>query len=249
MNFTDPAPIWHEVECGSYQADLALWEELVDEGAEVVDLGCGTGRVATRLARGGRKVTAVDQDPQVLDVLEQRVEERGLAIECVCEDVRELNLGRRFDAVLAPMQLVQLMRGEDERRAMLTRAVRHIRPGGLFAASLMNLEGEPLGEEYGPPAPDMREVDGWVYSSQSVAVLPIDRGRAIAIDRVRTAVAPDGGQRKSLSRVRLELVTPDALEREMVAAGLALRDRRVIPPTEEHVGSIVVIGTAPEATR
>jgi SAM-dependent methyltransferase len=249
MNFTDPAPIWHEVECGSYQADLGLWEELVEEDAEVVDLGCGTGRVATRLARGGRRVTAVDQDPQVLEVLERRVAERGLAVECVCKDVRELNLGRQFDAVLAPMQLVQLMRGEDERRAMLTRVVRHIRPSGLFAASLMDLEGEPLGEEYGPPPPDMREVDGWVYSSQSVAVLPIDRGRAIAIDRVRTAVAPDGEQRKSLSRVRLELVPPDVLEREMQAAGLVLRGRRVIPPTEEHVGSIVVIGAAPEATR
>jgi SAM-dependent methyltransferase len=248
MNLIDPASIWHEVECGYYKADLELWEELVDEGAEVVDLGCGTGRVAKRLARRVRKVTAVDQDPQVLEVLERHIAERGLAIECVCEDVRELNLGRQFDAVLAPMQLVQLMRGEEERRAMLTRAVRHLRPGGLFAASLMDLEGEPLGEEYGPPPPDMREVDGWVYSSQSVAVLPIERGRAIAIDRVRTAVAPDGAQRKSLSRVRLELVAPEALEREMQAAGLVLRDRRIIPPTEEHVGSIVVIGAAPEST-
>jgi SAM-dependent methyltransferase len=239
--------IWHEVECGSYDADLGLWEELVDEGAEVVDLGCGTGRVAMHLARRGRKVTAVDQDPRVLEVLERRAAERRLAIECVCEDARRLNLRRQFDAVIAPMQLVQLMRGERERAAMLTRAVRHIRPGGLFAVTLMNLEGELLGDEYGPPPPDMREIDGWVYSSLSAAVLSIDSGRSIVIDRIRTAVAPSGKQRKSMSRVRLEVIAPETLEHEMEAAGLVLQDQRIIPPTDEHVGSFVVLGTAPEA--
>jgi SAM-dependent methyltransferase len=249
MSFLDPAPIWHEVECAYYEADLELWDELLDDGAELVDLGCGTGRVAMYLARRGRKVTAVDQDARILGVLEERVAARGLAVECVCADVREVNLGRQFDAVIAPMQLVQLMRGAAERQAMLTRAARHMRPGGLFAATLMNLEGEVLNEEYGPPPPDMREIDGWVYSSQSVAVFHIDHGRAIAIDRIRTAVAPDGEQRKSMARVRLELVSPEALEREIEAAGLVVQDRHTIPPTDEHVGSIVVTATAPEASR
>jgi tRNA G46 methylase TrmB len=46
--------IWHDVECGSYQADLPLWEELAQraQGA-VLELGCGTGRVALHLARRG----------------------------------------------------------------------------------------------------------------------------------------------------------------------------------------------------
>ena len=45
-----------------------------------------------------------------------------------------------------------------------------------------------MGDEYGPPPPDMREVDGWVYSSQPVAVRPLDGGTAISLDRVRTIV-------------------------------------------------------------
>ena len=241
------AAIWHDLECGSYAVDLQLWEELTDEGAAVLDLGAGTGRVSMHLARRGRNVTAVDWDPVLLEVLELRAAEAGLDIPAVCEDVREFNIDRQFDVVLAPMQLVQLLRGAQEQAAMVKRAVRHLRPGGVFAAALMNLEGEVVGDEYTPPTPDIREVDSWVYSSQPVAILPVRGGEAIVLDRVRTAVSPKGEQTSSISRVRLELVAPAALEGEMEKAGLVTQERRVIPPTDEHVGSIVVVGTAPGA--
>jgi SAM-dependent methyltransferase len=196
------------------------------------------------LARRGRKVTAVEWEAMLVGVLEERAAERGLDIEVVCADVRNFKLDHEFDVVLAAMQLVQLMRGADEQHAMLKRAARHLRPGGLFAAALMDLEGEVVGDDYTPPTPDMREVEEWVYSSQPVAIRPVNGGKAIVLDRVRTAVSPDGEQQTSVSCVRLELVSPEVLEREMQAAGLQVRPRRMIPPTEEHVGSVVVVGEA-----
>ena len=243
---TNPA-IWHDLECGSYAADLKLWEELTGEAASVLDLGSGTGRVAIHLARRGRRVTAVDWDGVLLDELELRASEQGLDIPAVCEDVRAVDVGRQFDVVLAAMQLVQLLRGAGEQRALVKRAARHVRPGGIFAAALMDLDGEVVGEEYAPPTPDMRERDRWLYSSQPVAIRPLPGGQAIVLDRVRTAVSPVGEQTTSVSRVRLELVAPEALEAEMRAAGLVIAPRRTIPPTDDHVGSVVVVGTAPGA--
>ena len=40
--------IWHEVECGGYEADLRLWADLAArfDGA-VLDIGAGTGRVSS----------------------------------------------------------------------------------------------------------------------------------------------------------------------------------------------------------
>ena len=50
------AAVWHEVECGGYAADLPVWERLADAaGGAVLELGCGTGRVALRLASRGNR--------------------------------------------------------------------------------------------------------------------------------------------------------------------------------------------------
>ena len=54
----DEAVIWHDVECGAYAADLPLWRELAaGRSGPVLEIGCGTGRVALDLARDGHAVT------------------------------------------------------------------------------------------------------------------------------------------------------------------------------------------------
>jgi SAM-dependent methyltransferase len=239
--------VWHDMECGSYAADLTLWDELAGEAPrDVLDLGCGTGRVSVRLARRGHRVTCLDLDPAFLEEAMRRAHAWKVELDPVARDARSFDLGRRFDLVLAPMQLVQLFHGSEERVDMLKAVAAHLRPGGLFGAALMNLDGEDVGDEYIPPGPDMRDVDGWVYSSQPVAVRPLDGGSAISLDRVRTIVAPDGARTSAPSEIRLELVSPDQFEQEIAAAGLVLAGRRVIQPTDDHVGSIVVLATAPE---
>jgi SAM-dependent methyltransferase len=240
-----PREVWHDVECGYYSADLQLWEELSHEGSSVLDLGCGNGRVTMHLARSGRRVTGLDRDERFLEVLEMRAAESGLTVDTVCADAREFDLGAQFDAVFAPMQLVQLLNGTAERKAMLASAARHLRPRGVFAATLMDLEGELVGHEYGPPPPDVREVNRWVYSSLSVAADLVEGGRAMKIARLRIAVSPEGKQYPTVDEVRLELVSPPLWEQEATGAGLHIQERRTISPTDEHVGSVVVIARLP----
>ena len=66
--------IWHDVECGAYDADLPLWEELADEaGGPVLDLGCGTGRVALHLSRRGHRVLGLDTEASFLAVCDPKL--------------------------------------------------------------------------------------------------------------------------------------------------------------------------------
>jgi SAM-dependent methyltransferase len=237
--------VWHDMECGCYDADLKLWEELAGTTpCDVLDLGCGTGRVAVRLARRGHRVTALDLEPTFLEEAARRAHAWRVDLATTVADARSFELERRFDLVLAPMQLMQLFHGPEERMEMLTAVAAHLRPGGMFAAALMDLEGEALGNEYVPPGPDMRDVDGWIYSSQPVGLRLLDDGRAISVDRVRTVIAPDGSRTSTSAEVRLELLSPDVLEDEMAATGLVVAGRRLLAPTDDHVGSIVLLATS-----
>jgi SAM-dependent methyltransferase len=242
------APIvWHDLECGSYAADLEIWAELAGRSAtdsgscNVLDLGCGTGRVALFLARRGHRVTGLDLDAALATELRRRAAAQKLKAGAMTGDIRDFDFGRRFDLVLATMQLLQLLSGPRERLRVLECARAHLRPGGCFATALLDLSGEPTDGDYFPPLPDMRELDGWVWSSQAVEVRMLDGGAAIALDRRRRAVSPRAEISESESSVRLELLDPDELEPELREAGLTPVERRPIAPTQDHVGSTVVI--------
>ena len=67
------AAIWHDLECGSYEADLDCWRTLAaDYGGPILDVGAGTGRIALMLAELGHQVTALDLDQSLLAALSQR---------------------------------------------------------------------------------------------------------------------------------------------------------------------------------
>jgi SAM-dependent methyltransferase len=232
----DAEVVWHDLECGGYAADLALWEELADAvGGEVLDLGCGSGRVALHLARRGHPVVGVDREEAFLAALRGRG--AGLAVETLHADVRDFELGRRVPLALAPMQTLQLLDGAADRAACLSRVADRLEPGGRFAASILEQMPPPDGSP--PPLPDACEVDGWVFSSLAVEVA-VGPGE-IFIRRLRQTVSPDGALSEEPDEVRIATFPAAQLEEEAGAAGLAPVERREIRPTDIHVGATVVV--------
>jgi SAM-dependent methyltransferase len=228
--------IWHDVECGSYAADLPLWEELAERcGGPVLELGCGTGRVALHLARRGHRVIGLDRDPELLATLESRGAE--LPVSVLAADARSFELEDPVSLVLAPTHLLQLLSDSAERAESLRCIAASLRPGGLLAATIIEAMPEPDGAP--PPLPDVREVDGWVYSSLAVeaAVGPGE----IIVRRLRQTVSPEGSLSEEPNEVRIATFTADAFESEAAAFGLLPVGRRDIAPTELHVGSLVVL--------
>jgi SAM-dependent methyltransferase len=228
--------IWHDVECGAYDADLGLWEELATAAdGPVLDLGCGTGRVALHLARRGHPVVGVDVEAGLVASLLERG--RGLPLEGVIADVRDFDLDREFPLAVAPMQVLQLLDGPEDRIAALRRVAAHLSPGGRFAAAILERMPEP--DDSPPPLPDVREVDGWVYSSLATEVA-VGRGQ-IVMHRRRQTVSPAGELREEDNRVRIATFAAAQLEAEGSKAGLVPDGRHPIPPTDLHVGSTVVV--------
>lgn len=229
--------IWHDVECGAYAADLSLWAELATatDGGRVLDLGCGTGRVALHLAHRGHQVIGLDVDPELIAALEKRAE--GLPLETVHADARDFRLDSEVGLALAPMQTLQLLDDAEDRLACLRCVSSHLPPGGLFAAAI--LEEMPERDDSPPPLPDVREVEGWVYSSLAVEAA-VGSGE-IYIRRIRQTVSPTGELSEEPNEVRITTFPASQLEQEAATAGLLPHARHPIPPTDIHVGSTVVV--------
>jgi len=227
---------WHDVENGTYDADLFLWRELADAAdGPILDLGAGTGRVAADLAARGHEVVALDRDEHLLAALSERVP----GVTTVTADARDFDLGVTFGLALAPMQLAQILGGHDGRIAMLQRVHAHLRPGGTFGAALTDLREVILDETASPPLPDMLERDGWVFSSQPVSLAANDDG--LTVERRRQAVSPDGEIEETMATIAFDFVSTGRFEAEARAAGLEPVERRTIPETLDHFGSTAVI--------
>jgi SAM-dependent methyltransferase len=235
---------WHDVECASYEADLALWRELAhDASGPVLDVGCGTGRVALELAAYGHEVTGLDSDTELLTELARRARGHGLRVDTVCADARSFSLPARFALVIAPMQVFQLLGGSEGRRAALARMREHVEPGGRAAVALADPFEALEPEESLPPLPDVREEEGWVFSSQPVAVRVRDGG--VSVERLRQLVSPTGDLTDELYTVDLDAVSADELEAEAGISGFETAGRREVEPTQDHVGSTVVLLEVP----
>jgi SAM-dependent methyltransferase len=233
------AVIWHDTECGGYAADLEAWERLVAESrGPVLELGCGTGRVALHLAQLGHEVWAVDADPDLLAATRDRAVAEGLPVHTEHADVRRLDLGREFSLAIAAMQFIQMIGAESARAEALRRIAAHLMPGGRLAAAV--LDGIPEDLTGAPaPLPDIREVDGRVYSSLPADV--IADGPRLELHRLRQEVAPDGTMTQSKHAESLWLVELGALEAESEAVGLVPRDRVPVPAMNGYIGSVIVV--------
>ena len=233
---TGRSAIWHDVELGSYDADLPLWLELAAaRNGAILDLGAGTGRVAAHLAAHGHEVVALDTDPDLLAVLAQRAP----SVATVRADARNFALARRFPLVIAPMQLAHIVGGHAGRVAMLKRVHAHLISGGTFAAALTD-PMEALEERGDPfPLPDMLERDGWVFSSQPLSVR--ENNCSVAIERRRQAVSPTGEIDEETVTIALDVFSSEQFEGEARLAGLEPVGRRAVPESPDHIGSTVVI--------
>lgn len=231
--------IWHDIECGGYVEDLELWRELARrQGGPVLDVGAGTGRVTLDLAHAGHSVTALDICDELLATLRNRA--AGLDVTTVVADARSFALDQRFPLCVVPMQTIQLLGGPEGRGRFLDCARGHLTAGGLLAIAIADeLEPFEVSAATLGPLPDVMEVDGIVYSSRPTAVRVT--GDRFVLERRRETVTIDGRLDAEDDVIGLDRVDADMLTTEGAGHGLTADDRLEIPPTEEYVGSTVVV--------
>jgi 2-amino-4-hydroxy-6-hydroxymethyldihydropteridine diphosphokinase len=187
------------------EAEAALLHgALVDLGlapdCDILELGCGAGRVTASLAQRGHEVVAVDQSVAMLAEVRRRVP--GATV--VQADIETLDLGRRHAAVVLGSHLVNAGTGIGP--AFLAACRRHVADGGVV-----------LIQAYDPDR-DWTAGVGRRSLTAGVVVTLLRADRAG--DRLAGSVAYEARGRRWVQDFSATLLDEDALRAALEGAGL-----------------------------
>jgi len=122
--------------------DVRFWQRLASKTAgPVLELGCGTGRVAIPVAKAGARVVGIDRSASMLDRARKRVRRAKLdgSLHLVRGDVRHLPFpDAGFGLVAAPYGILQSLLDDATLDAALASARRVLRRGGTLGIDLVS---------------------------------------------------------------------------------------------------------------
>jgi len=133
--------------------EAALCASLISPGSRVLDAGCGTGRVAGRLAEQGYDCVGVDLDASMLAVARERFPE----VVWLLGDLGSVELPGRFDLIVAAGNVIPLLSAGAEAVAV-SRLSDHLATGGLLTAGF-GLDAAHLPLDSAPFS--LAEYDSW----------------------------------------------------------------------------------------
>lgn len=143
--FRDPQT--YDLECDTFDEDWPFLEQWARaRGGPLLDLACGTGRMALRLAAQGYAVTGVDIVPEMIAHARQKAANRALTVAWVVADARTFQLSQQFPGIYMLMNAFQFLLTRADHEATLARVREHLRPEGGFLFETRNPSPRNLGE-------------------------------------------------------------------------------------------------------
>jgi ubiquinone/menaquinone biosynthesis C-methylase UbiE len=161
--------------------DVAFWQRLAAAAdGDVLELGCGTGRIALPVAKTGVSLTGIDRSAPMLARARRRVVRARVAdrVRLVRGDIRVLPFRqRRFGLVMAPYGILQSLTRERDLAAALDSVARVLRSGGRFGIDLV--PDLPAWSEYR----EKKTLAGWMGGTRVRLVESVrqDRARQLTI--------------------------------------------------------------------
>jgi SAM-dependent methyltransferase len=182
------------------------------QGSSVLDLACGQGRHAIRLAERGYRVTGLDLSDVLLEQGRLQADARGQQIRWVHADMREIPFEAEFDAVINVYSAFGYLENDDEDQRVLEQVQRALKPGSALLIETLHRDALVRGFERSSVT---RHDDGLLVTHERHFDLPTGRGG----ERI-TLIYPDG--RRSELTFDVRVYTPTELAALLARAALSL---------------------------
>lgn len=111
---------------------------IIDFGEPVLELCCGTGRIAIPLARQGVDITGLDVNESMLSEARRKSNEAGVRVEWVKGDCCDFEISRSFKLIFIPFNSICHVHELSDLESMLGCVRSHLAPGGRFVVDVFN---------------------------------------------------------------------------------------------------------------
>jgi SAM-dependent methyltransferase len=191
-------------------------------GGPLLDLACGTGRMALRLAAEGYQVTGVDITPEMIERARQKAAKQGLSIDWVVADARTFHLQKQFSFIYMLENAFQFFLTRADQEAMLARVREHLLLQGCFLFETRNpnqrnlvVGRRPEGEQFTLPDGGQLLITEQHYYDPMTQIQHYTRPH--------TFLHPGGQREEKIVRTALRYVYPQEMEALLYYNGLQVR--------------------------
>ena len=208
-----------------HDEDIGLWLSYAGRTDQpVLEVGCGTGRIALALARAGHSVTGIDPSASMLRVARQRADDDALDVELIEGRVLDLSLDAgAYGLVLVPQDVFLYCADGHEQLDTLRALARSLHFSGQLVLDLPGpalwldpgTNGQPY-LVYTAQDDDGSWLDAWHLHEDDLALQT--RMLRITYERTRT----DGSVQREISEHRLRYLYRFEVEYLLHIAGLSL---------------------------
>ena len=206
-------------------ADLPFWEAQADAcRGPVLELGCGTGRVAIPLAKLCQAVTGIDASDAMLAEARRKAAEQHVDVEWVKADMRDFDLGRTFSLIIIPANTLCHLLTVSDFEACMDCVKRHLGPDGRFVIDVFVPKAELLLEKHGERFPFAEyhdpDIGGTVVVTESYVYEPDTQ-----IKRVTTHHAVPGRDAEFEGALDMRMYFPQELDALLKYNGLRIHTK------------------------
>jgi ubiquinone/menaquinone biosynthesis C-methylase UbiE len=117
----------YNLEMSSFSDDLEFYKPRLKTNSDILELGCGSGRLTRLLADEGHRVTGIDHSLPMLAEAHSRFGQKATFI---AMDMRQLAFHRQFDAIIIPYNTLNLLSDRDDVVRCLNGCHRLLQNGG-----------------------------------------------------------------------------------------------------------------------
>ncbi|MCC6874390.1 MAG: methyltransferase domain-containing protein [Sandaracinaceae bacterium] len=205
--------------------DLPFYLRMAEEhGGPILELGCGTGRVALELAAAGFEVVGVDLSAAAIAYAAQKAQLRGVGVTLLQGDLRSFDCERVFPLLLVTYNSFNHLLTLDDLRAFFARARAHMDASSRLVIDTFQPSPAFLANDVGKERPILRYLDPYLQK-EVILHERHDYDPATQVDTVRFRYEVSGVEGAAHDAIRMRLFFPQELDALLALSGFTLEHK------------------------